>query len=134
MEVDISFILFIIQILVYRTEDRNHYLGGSEYIKRHSKAKHKYRTPAYSRALRRIKGVFQRVGLVWDKLSSDFQRVRRDRVAVKVGVVEKYYSSYSAEFILCTSGKLADSNGNRRKTTHSSASSKTRAFGKIQQD
>jgi len=59
----------------------------SEYIKRHSKAKHTYRTPAYSRALQRIKGVFQRV--VCDELSSDFPRVRGDRVAVKVGVVEK---------------------------------------------
>jgi len=58
----------------------------SEFIKHHSKAK-RIRAPAYSRALRRIKDVFQRV--VCGKLSSDFQRVRGDRVAVKVGVVEK---------------------------------------------
>src|SRR6218665_475707 len=47
----------------------------SELLERHSKAK-RTRTPAYSRALRRIKGVFQRV--VHGKLRSDFQRVRKE--------------------------------------------------------
>src|SRR6218665_1651018 len=56
----------------------------SEFLKCHSKAK-RTRTPAYSRAMRRIKAVFQRVG--HGKTMSDFQRVRGDRVAGKVGVV-----------------------------------------------
>jgi len=46
---------------------------------------HKPSTQAYSRALQRIKEIFQRV--VHGKLRSDFQRVRGDRVAVNVGVV-----------------------------------------------
>jgi len=56
----------------------------SEFLEPHSKAK-LTRAPAYSRALRRIKGVVQRV--VHGKLRSDLQRVRGDRVAVKVGVI-----------------------------------------------
>ena len=55
----------------------------SKFIERHSKAKR--RAPAYSPALQRIKGVVQRV--VHGKSRSDFQRVRGDRVVVKVGVV-----------------------------------------------
>ena len=54
-------------------------------LERHSKAK-RTRAPAYSRTLRRIKGVVQRV--VHGKLRSNFQGVRGDRVAVKVGVVQ----------------------------------------------
>src|SRR6218665_3408751 len=42
--------------------------------------------PAYSRALRRIKERFSKGGQ--EKLRSDFQNTRRDRVAVKVGVVQ----------------------------------------------
>jgi len=56
----------------------------SEFLERHSKAK-RTRAPAYSQALRRIKGVFQRV--VHGKFRSDLQGVRGNRVAVKVGVV-----------------------------------------------
>ena len=52
----------------------------SEFIERHSKAKHT-RAPAYSQAMRRIKGVVQREAR--GKLKSNFQRVRGDRVAVK---------------------------------------------------
>ena len=59
----------------------------SKFPKHYSKAK-RNRAPAYSRALRRIKGVVQRV--VRGKLRSDFQRVRGDRVAVKVGVVKQF--------------------------------------------
>ena len=55
----------------------------SKFLERHSKAKR--RAPSYSRALRRIKGLDQRV--VRDKLRSDFQRVRGDRVTVMVGLV-----------------------------------------------
>ena len=55
----------------------------STFLDRHTKAKS--RVPAYSKSLRQIKRVVQRV--VHGKLRSDFQRVRRDRVAVKVGVV-----------------------------------------------
>jgi len=55
----------------------------SELPERHSKAK-RARAPAYSRALRRIKGFFQRV--VYGKLRSDFQRVRRGRVAERDGL------------------------------------------------
>jgi len=56
----------------------------SEFLERHSKAK-RNNARAYSRALQRIKGVVQRV--VYGKLRSDFQKVRGDRVAAKVGVV-----------------------------------------------
>ena len=52
----------------------------SEFLERHSKAK-RNNARAYSRALQRIKGV------VHGKLRSDFQKVRGDRVAAKVGVV-----------------------------------------------
>src|SRR6218665_1770328 len=45
---------------------------NSKLLKRHSKAKH--RAPAYSRALRQIRGVFQRI--VRGRLRSVFQRVR----------------------------------------------------------
>ena len=45
----------------------------SDLLERHSKDK-RARAQAYSRVLRRIKGVFQRV--VHGKLRSDFQRVR----------------------------------------------------------
>jgi len=55
----------------------------SKFLERHSKAKR--RAPAYSRSLRRIREVVQRV--VQGKLKSDFHRVRGDRVAVKAGVV-----------------------------------------------
>ena len=51
----------------------------SEFLERHSKTK-RIRAPAYSRALRRMKGVFQMVD--HDKLRSDFQGIRGDRVAV----------------------------------------------------
>jgi len=47
--------------------------------------KAKRKAPAYSRALQRIKGVVQKVA--YGKFRSDFQRVRGDRVAVKVGVI-----------------------------------------------
>ena len=56
----------------------------SKFLKRYSKAK-RTGAPAYSRALRRIKGGFQ------EKLMSDFQDTRTpggDRVAIKVGVVQ----------------------------------------------
>jgi len=56
----------------------------SEFLDRHSKAK-RTKAPAYSRALRRIEGVVQR--LVHGKRRFDFQRIRGDKVAVKVGVV-----------------------------------------------
>ena len=56
----------------------------SEFLERNSKAKHT-RAKAYSRALRQIKGVVQSV--VHGKITSDFERVRGDRVAVK-GVVQ----------------------------------------------
>jgi len=56
----------------------------SEFIESHSKVK-RTRAPAYSRALRRIRGVVQRI--IHGRLRYDFQRVRGDRVAVKVGVV-----------------------------------------------
>ena len=46
----------------------------SRFLKRYSKAK-RTRAPAYSRALRRIKGSFQRGGQ--EKLRSDFQSTRR---------------------------------------------------------
>src|SRR6218665_466718 len=55
----------------------------SEFLERHSKAK-RTRAQAYSRALRRNKGVVQRV--FRGKLRFDFQRVIVDRVAVKVCV------------------------------------------------
>ena len=55
----------------------------SKFIERHSKAK--CTAPTYSQALRQIKWLVQRV--VHSKLRYDFQRVRGDRVAVKVGVV-----------------------------------------------
>src|SRR6218665_2347211 len=45
---------------------------NSKLLKRHSKAKR--RAPAYSRALRQIRGVFQRI--VRGRLRSVFQRVR----------------------------------------------------------
>ena len=54
----------------------------SKFIERYSKSKR--RAPAYSRALRKIKEVVQRV--VHGKLRFDFERVRGDSVAVKVGV------------------------------------------------
>jgi len=56
----------------------------SEFLERHSNAK-RTRAPAYSRAVRRIKGVVQRV--VRGKLRYAFKRVRGDRVAVNVDVV-----------------------------------------------
>ena len=56
----------------------------SEFLEHHSKAK-STRTSDYSRALRQIKLVVQRI--VCGKLRSGFQRVRGNRVAVKVGVV-----------------------------------------------
>jgi len=55
----------------------------SEFLERHSKAK-LTRALAYLRALQRIKGVVQKV--VHGKLRSDFQMVRGDITAVKVGV------------------------------------------------
>ena len=58
----------------------------SEFLECHSKAK-RARASAYSRALRRIKGVVQRV--VHGKLRSDFQGVRGDRVAVKAEAMAK---------------------------------------------
>jgi len=54
----------------------------SELLERHSKVHHC--TSLFTSA-RRIKGVVQ--GVVHGKLKSDFQRVRVERVAVKVGVV-----------------------------------------------
>ena len=48
----------------------------SRFIKRYLKAK-RTRAPAYSRALRRIKGGFQRGGQ--EKLRSDFQSTRREQ-------------------------------------------------------
>jgi len=56
----------------------------SEFLEYLSKAKHT-RAPTCLRALRQINGVVQMV--VHGKLRSDFQRVRADRVAVKVSVV-----------------------------------------------
>src|SRR6218665_3100485 len=57
----------------------------SKFLKRYSKAK-RIRAPAYSRALRRIKGGSQR-GV--KKSSGPISRVPgRDRVAVRVGVVD----------------------------------------------
>src|SRR6218665_629260 len=55
----------------------------SKLLKRHSKAKR--RAPAYSRALRQIRGVFQRI--VRGRLRSGFQKVRGGRLGVKAGVV-----------------------------------------------
>ena len=78
----------------------------SEFLKRHSKAK-RTRAPAYSRALRWIKGVVQRV--VHGKLRSDFQRVGEDIVAVKVGLgLEGGWSDESSfwrDYILVLSGR-----------------------------
>ena len=56
---------------------------NSKLLKRHSKAKR--RAPAYSRALRQIRGVFQRI--VRGKLRFGCQKVRRGRLGVKAGVV-----------------------------------------------
>src|SRR6218665_2046097 len=56
---------------------------NSKLLKRHSKAKR--RAPAYSRALRQIRGVFQRI--VRGKLRSGCQKVRGGRLGVKAGVV-----------------------------------------------
>ena len=56
---------------------------NSKLLERHSKAKR--RAPAYSRALRQIKGVFQRI--VRGKLRSGCQKVRGGRLGVKAGVV-----------------------------------------------
>ena len=56
---------------------------NSKLLKRHSKAKR--RAPAYSRALRQIKGVFQRI--VRGKFRSGCQKVRGGRLGVKAGVV-----------------------------------------------
>src|SRR6218665_627929 len=56
---------------------------NSKLLKRHSKAKR--RAPAYSRALRQIRGIFQRI--VRGKLRSGCQEVRGGRLGVKTGVV-----------------------------------------------
>ena len=56
----------------------------AEFLEHHSKGKRK-RAPAYAQALRGLKSVVHRV--VHGKLMSNFQRVKGDRVAVKVGVV-----------------------------------------------
>ena len=55
----------------------------SKLLERHSKAKRW--APAYSRALRQIRGVVQRI--VHGRLRSGFQRVRGGRLGVKAGVV-----------------------------------------------
>src|SRR6218665_1686445 len=52
----------------------------SKLLKRYSKAK-RTRAPAYSRALRRIKGGFQRGGQ--EKLRSEFQSTRRGQSSIK---------------------------------------------------
>ena len=58
----------------------------SIFLKRYSKAK-RTRAPAYSRALRRIKGSFQGGG--FKRSSGPISRVPGgDRVAVRVGIVE----------------------------------------------
>ena len=56
---------------------------NSKLLKRRTKAKR--RAPAYSRALRQIRGVFQRI--VRGKLRSGCQKVRGGRLGVKAGVV-----------------------------------------------
>src|SRR6218665_2492148 len=56
---------------------------NSKLLKRHSKAKR--RAPDYSRALRQIRGVFQRI--VRGKLRCGCQKVRGGRLGVKAGVV-----------------------------------------------
>ena len=55
----------------------------SKLLKRHSKGK--CRAPAHSRELRQIRGFIQKA--IQSKLRSNFQLVRGDRVAFKVGVV-----------------------------------------------
>ena len=69
--------------LIAKLMNIQHSNRNLKFWERHSKAKR--RAGTYSRALWYIKGVVQRV--VHGKLRSDFQRVRGDRVAVKVGVV-----------------------------------------------
>jgi len=54
-----------------------------KFLKRHTKAKR--RAPAYSRALRQIRGIVQRI--VLGRLRSGFQRVRGGRLTVNAGVV-----------------------------------------------
>ena len=56
----------------------------SEFLDRHSKAR-RTRVPDYIRALRRTRGMVQRV--VHNKLRSDFQRVGGNKLAIKMGVV-----------------------------------------------
>ena len=66
----------------------------SKFLKRYSKAK-RTREPAYSRALRRIKGWFPKGGQ--EKLRSDFQSTGTSRgqtIAVRVGVVEMGRGNY----------------------------------------
>src|SRR6218665_3248479 len=74
----------------------------SKFLKRHSKAK-RTRAPAYSRALRRIKGGFSKGGQ--KKLRSDFHNTRREQVAVKVGVlqVEKVNDQMNRKFVIVNS-------------------------------
>src|SRR6218665_3987562 len=55
-----------------KVNTRNIVIVNSKLLKRHSKAKR--RAPAYSRALRQIRGVFQRI--VRGRPRSVFQRVR----------------------------------------------------------
>ena len=61
----------------------------SKLLKRHSKAKR--RAPSYSRALRQIKGVVQRI-VRW-RLRSGCQRVRGGRLDVKAVVTAVYAKS-----------------------------------------
>ena len=59
----------------------------SRFLKRYLKAK-RTRAPAYSRALRRIKGGFQRERGASRETQVQFPEYQRDRVAVKVGVAQ----------------------------------------------
>ena len=62
---------------------RRHVIVISRFLKRYSKAK---RTGLFTSAATNQRGVSNRGGQ--EKLRSDFQNTRRDRVAVKVGVVQ----------------------------------------------
>jgi len=77
--------------------------------------------------------------MVWDEVEIVVHRWKSSSLSydslfkiLVYGTEENCWSSYTKKFIFCPFGKLADSNGKRRKTTP--ASSKTWACGKMQQE
>src|SRR6218665_1179489 len=75
-------------IKVYRYRNRNRNRNCKFEISK-AQLKSHARTPAYSWALRRMKGAAQRV--VQGKLRPDFQRVRGDRVGIQLEQVYKRF-------------------------------------------